>query len=63
LVSKFGSGAQVMALKQHIQITHRYGVVMACGGVFLLLAFLFGALALAAMRVRKPAPNTDAPAH
>ena len=61
--SQFGSDAQAMALKQLMQITHRQGVVMAFGDVFLLLTFLFGGLALAAMLVRKPAPNTAAPAH
>jgi DHA2 family multidrug resistance protein len=61
--SQFGSDAQAMALKQLMQITHRQGVVMGFGDVFFLLTFLFGGLALAAMLVRKPAPNTAAPAH
>ncbi len=43
--SQFGSDAQAMALKQLMQITHRQGVVMAYGDVFLLLTFLFGGLA------------------
>jgi hypothetical protein len=58
-----GSDAQAMALKQLMQITHRQGVVMGFGDVFLLLTFLFGCLALAAILVSKPAPNTAAPAH
>lgn len=50
----FGSDAQAMALKQLMQITHRQGVVMAFSDVFLLLTFLFGGLAIAAMLVRQP---------
>jgi MFS transporter, DHA2 family, multidrug resistance protein len=45
--SQFGSDPQAMALKQLMQITHRQGVVMGFGDVFLLLTFLFGGLALA----------------
>ena len=52
-----------MALKQLTQITHRQGVVMAFADVFLLLTFLFGGLAIAAMLVRKPTPGAAAPAH
>jgi MFS transporter, DHA2 family, multidrug resistance protein len=61
--SEFGSDAQAMALKQLMQITHRQGVVMGFADVFLLLTFLFGGLAMAAILVSKPAPNTAAPAH
>jgi MFS transporter, DHA2 family, multidrug resistance protein len=59
----YGSDAQAMALKQLMQITHRQGVVMAFADVFLLLTFLFGGLALAAVVISKPAPITAAPAH
>ena len=59
----FGSDAQAMALKQLMQITHRQGVVMAFSDVFLLLTFLFGCLAIAAILVRKPSAGAAAPAH
>jgi DHA2 family multidrug resistance protein len=59
----FGSDAQAMALKQLMQITHRQGVVTAFSDVFLLLTFLFGGLAIAAMPVRQPSPGAAAPAH
>ena len=58
----FASDAQAMALKQLMQITHRQGVVMAFPDVFLLLTFLFGGLAIAALLVRQPSPGAAAPA-
>jgi DHA2 family multidrug resistance protein len=52
--SSFGSDAQAMALKQLNQIVHRQGVVMAFADVFLLLTFLFGALAVLALVMKRP---------
>ncbi len=43
-----------MALKQLNQIVHRQGVVMAFADVFLLLTFLFGALAVLALVMKRP---------
>jgi MFS transporter, DHA2 family, multidrug resistance protein len=52
--SSFSSDAQLMALKQLNQITHRQGVVMAFADVFLLLTILFAALALCTLIMRRP---------
>jgi MFS transporter, DHA2 family, multidrug resistance protein len=52
--SSYGSDAQTMALKQLNQIVHRQGVVMAFADVFLLLTFLFGALAVLALVMKRP---------
>ena len=52
--SSFGSDAPAMALKQLNQIVHRQGVVMAFADVFLLLTFLFGALAVLALVMKRP---------
>jgi MFS transporter, DHA2 family, multidrug resistance protein len=53
--SSYGSDAQAMALKQLYQITHRQGVVMAFGDVFLALTVLFVALAFLALIMKRPA--------
>jgi DHA2 family multidrug resistance protein len=58
--SSFGSDAQAMALKQLNQIVHREGVVMAFADVFLVLTFLFLALAVLALVMKRP-PAAAAP--
>ena len=52
--ASFGSDAQVMALKQLNQIAHRQAVVMAFSDVFLLLTWLFVALAVMAVVIKRP---------
>jgi DHA2 family multidrug resistance protein len=52
--SQFGSDAQLMALKQLNQITHRQAVVMAFADVFLLLTGLFLLLAVATLLIKPP---------
>jgi MFS transporter, DHA2 family, multidrug resistance protein len=59
--SSFGSDAQAMALKQLNQIVHRQGVVMAFADVFLPLTFLFAALGVLALLMKRP-PAAPAPA-
>jgi len=61
--SSFGSDAQAMALKQLNQIVHRQGVVMAFADVFLLLTFLFGALAVLALVMKRPPPAAAGGGH
>ncbi len=56
-LSAFGSDAQDMALKQLYQLTHRQGVVLAFADVFLVLALLYWALALAVYFIDRPASN------
>jgi DHA2 family multidrug resistance protein len=43
-----------MALKQLNNVVHRQGVVMAFADVFLVLTFLFIALAVMALLIRRP---------
>jgi DHA2 family multidrug resistance protein len=52
--SSYGSDAQAMALKQLNNVVHRQGVVMAFADVFLVLTFLFIALAVMALLIRRP---------
>jgi DHA2 family multidrug resistance protein len=52
--SSYGSDAQLMALKQLNQITHRQGVIMAFSDVFLALTVLFLGLALLSLMIRRP---------
>ena len=58
--SSYGSDAQLMALKQLNQVTHRQGVVMAFADVFLLLTLLFVGLAFLALIMRRPAQSAAA---
>jgi MFS transporter, DHA2 family, multidrug resistance protein len=53
--SSYGSDAQLMALKQLNQLSHRQGVVMAFADVFLLLTLLYVGLAFLALTMRRPA--------
>ena len=57
----FGSDAQAMALKQLNQIVNRQGVVMAFADVFLVLTFLFMALAVLALIMKRPPAAAAAP--
>jgi DHA2 family multidrug resistance protein len=57
--SSYGSDAQAMALKQLTQMVHREGVVMAFADVFFLLTFLFGALAVLALVMKRPPEATS----
>jgi MFS transporter, DHA2 family, multidrug resistance protein len=56
-LSAYGADAQAMALKQLYQLTHRQGVVLAFADVFLVLALLYWALALAVFFIDRPAAN------
>jgi DHA2 family multidrug resistance protein len=56
--ASYGSDAALMALKQVNLITHRQGLVMAFADVFLLLTWLFIALAFLALVLRRPAQLT-----
>jgi MFS transporter, DHA2 family, multidrug resistance protein len=62
-LSAYGSDAQLMALKQLNQITHRQGVVMAFADVFLLLTLLFVSLAILALIMRRPAQTASVGGH
>jgi MFS transporter, DHA2 family, multidrug resistance protein len=52
----FGSGADAMAMKQLMMITHRQGVVLAFEDVFLILTVLFAGLAFVTLVMAKPSP-------
>src|SRR5262249_13289564 len=52
----FGSDAQTMALKQLNAFVHQQATVMAFADVFLLLTIVFGALGVAGIVMRRPAP-------
>ncbi len=52
--SSFGSDAKLMALKQLNGIVHRQGEVMGFADVFLMLTWLFLALALLAVVMKRP---------
>jgi DHA2 family multidrug resistance protein len=52
-----------MALKQIYGMVHQQGVVMAFADVFLMLTFLFVALAVMAMVVKRPVQASPTDAH
>jgi DHA2 family multidrug resistance protein len=50
----YGSDAGIMALKQLFMMTHREGLVMAFGDVFLALTVLFAVMGLSTMVMKRP---------
>src|SRR6266567_3357563 len=50
----YGSDARIMALKQLFMMTHREGLVMAFGDVFLALTVLFAVMGLSTMLMKRP---------
>src|SRR5438128_6102668 len=50
----YGSDARIMALKQLFMMTHREGLVMALGDVFLALTVLFAVMSLSTMVMKRP---------
>jgi DHA2 family multidrug resistance protein len=50
----FGGGAKAVAMKQLMMVTHRQGVVMAFGDVFLMLTVAFAGLAFLTLIMAKP---------
>src|SRR6266567_2860659 len=50
----YGSDARIMALKQLFMMTHREGLVMAFGDVFLALTVLFAVMGLSTMVMKRP---------
>jgi DHA2 family multidrug resistance protein len=50
----YGSDARIMALKQLFMMTHREGLVMAFGDVFLALTVLFAVMGLSMMVMKRP---------
>jgi MFS transporter, DHA2 family, multidrug resistance protein len=59
----YGPDARMMALKQLFMMTHREGLVMAFGDVFLALTVLFAVMGVSTMVMKRPsvgaAPATE----